>query len=160
MRVDDITFCRFVNNDLPQAKMIEIEKTLIEDGEINASIQASILNHSINKDYADDLLGIDEKNISPKDRTSLYDDSKETNNKSLILKSTTMNNKLSKEEILKVQDLVVKFNESYNADLSLKENLVKFYLSQRPGALPEDAYSITGGLESGIVSFNANLKRH
>ena len=159
MRVDDITFCRFVNNDLPQAKMIEIEKTLIEDGEINASIQASILNHSINKDYADDLLGIDEKNISPKDRTSLYDDSKETNNKSLILKSTTMNNKLSKEEILKVQDLVVKFNESYNADLSLKENLVKFYLSQRPGALPEDAYSITSGLESGIVSFNANLKK-
>ena len=159
MRVDDITFCRFVNNDLPQAKMIEIEKTLIEDGEINASIQASILNHSINKDYADDMLGIDEKNISTKDRTSLYDDSKETNNKSLILKSTTMNNKLSKEEILKVQDLVVKFNESYNADLSLKENLVKFYLSQRPGALPEDAYSITSGLESGIVSFNANLKK-
>ena len=159
MRVDDITFCRFVNNDLPQAKMIEIEKTLIEDGEINASIQASILNHSINKDYADDLLGIDEKNISTKDRTSLYDDSKEANNKSLILKSTTMNNKLSKEEILKVQDLVVKFNESYNAELSLKENLVKFYLSQRPGALPEDAYAITNGLESGIVSFNAKLKQ-
>lgn len=159
MRVDDITFCRFVNNDLPQAKMIEIEKTLIEDGEINASIQASVLNHSINKDYADDLLGIDEKNISTKDRTSLYDDSRETNNKSLILKSTTMNNKLSKEEILKVQDLVVKFNDSYNADLSLKENLVKFYLSQRPGAFPEDAYSITSGLESGIVSFNANLKK-
>ena len=159
MRVDDITFCRFVNNDLPQAKMIEIEKTLIEDGEINASIQASILNHSINNDYADDLLGIDEKNISTKDRTSLYDDSKEANNKSLILKSTTMNNKLSKEEILKVQDLVVKFNESYNAELSLKENLVKFYLSQRPGALPEDAYAITNGLESGIVSFNAKLKQ-
>ena len=159
MRVDDITFCRFVNNDLPQAKMIEIEKTLIEDGEINASIQASILNHSINKDYADDLLGIDEKNISTKDRTSLYDDSKEANNKSLILKSTTMNNKLSKEEILKVQDLEVRFNESYNAELSLKENLVKFYLSQRPGALPEDAYSITTGLESGIISFNANLKK-
>lgn len=159
MRVDDITFCRFVNNELPQAKMIEIEKTLIEDGEINASIQASILNYSINKDSADDLLGIDEKNISTKDRTSLYDDSKEANNKSLILKSTTMNNKLSKEEILKVQDLVVKFNESYNAELSLKENLVKFYLSQRPGALPEDAYAITNGLESGIVSFNANLKQ-
>lgn len=159
MRVDDITFNRFVNNDLPQAKMIEIEKTLIEDGEINASLQASILNYSINKDYADDLLGINEKNISTKDRTSLYDDSKEANNKSLILKSTTMNNKLSKEEILKVQDLVVRFNESYNAELSLKENLVKFYLSQRPGALPEDAYSITTGLESGIISFNANLKK-
>lgn len=159
MRVDDITFCRFVNNDLPQAKMIEIENKLIEDGEINASLQASILNHSINKDYADDLLGKDEENIFTKDRILLYDDSKEANNKSLILKHTTMNNKLSKEEILKVQDLVVKFNESYNAELSLEENLEKFYLSQRPGALPEDAHSITEGLKSGIVSFNANLKK-
>lgn len=61
MRVDDITFSRFVNNDLSQAKMIEIEKMLIEDGEINASVQASMLNLSINKDYADDLLGIDKK---------------------------------------------------------------------------------------------------
>jgi len=159
MRVDDITFCRFVNNDLPQAKTIEIEKKLIEDGEINASIQASILNYSINKDYAVDLLGIGEANISTKDRTSLHGDSKEANNKSLILKSTTMNSKLSKEEILKVQDFVVKFNESYNAELSLKENLVKFYLSQRHGALPEDAYTITAGLESGVISFNANLKK-
>lgn len=159
MRVDDITFCHFVNNDLPQAKMIEIEKTLIEDGEINASIQASILNYSINKDYADDLLGIDEKNISTKDRISLYNDSKEANNKSLILKSTTMNNKLSKEEILKVQDLVVKFNESYNAELSLEENLVQFYLTQRPGAFIDDARDITNGLKSGIISFNTNLKK-
>lgn len=70
-----------------------------------------------------------------------------------------MNNKLSKEETLKVQDLVVKFNESYDAKLSLKENLVRFYLAQRPGALPEDANSITTCLESGIISFNANLNK-
>ena len=59
MKVDDITFSRFVNNDLPQAKMVEIEKSLIEDGEINASIQASMLNYSLNEAYAKDLLGIE-----------------------------------------------------------------------------------------------------
>ena len=109
MKVDDMTFSRFVNNDLPQAKMAEVEKALIEDGEIDASIQASILNYSVNKDYADDLLGTDEKNIAAKDRTTLYDDSKEVNDESLILKSTTMDSKLSKEEILKVQEHVAKF---------------------------------------------------
>lgn len=159
MKVDDITFSRFVNNDLPQAKMVEIEKSLIEDGEINASIQASMLNYSLNEAYAKDLLGIDEKNISRKDRTTLDSDSKESNNESLILKSTTMNNKLSKEEILKVQELAEKFNESYNSELSLEENLVKFYLTERPGTFPEDAYTIVNGLKSGIVSFNANLKK-
>lgn len=159
MKVDDITFSRFVNNDLPQAKMVEIEKSLIEDGEINASIQASMLNYSLNEAYAKDLLGIDEKIISRKDRTTLDSDSKESNNESLILKSTTMNNKLSKEEILKVQELAAKFNESYNSELSLEENLVKFYLTERPGAFPEDAYAIVNGLKSGIVSFNANLKK-
>lgn len=159
MKVDDITFSRFVNNDLPQAKMVEIEKSLIEDGEINASIQASMLNYSLNEAYAKDLLGIDEKIISRKDRTTLDSDSKESNNESLILKSTTMNNKLSKEEILKVQELATKFNESYNSELSLEENLVKFYLTERPGAFPEDAYTIVNGLKSGIVSFNANLKK-
>lgn len=159
MKVDDITFSRFVNNDLPQAKMVEIEKSLIEDGEINASIQASMLNYSLNEAYAKDLLGIDKKIISRKDRTTLDSDSKESNNESLILKSTTMNNKLSKEEILKVQELAAKFNESYNSELSLEENLVKFYLTERPGAFPEDAYTIVNGLKSGIVSFNANLKK-
>lgn len=159
MKVDDITFSRFVNNDLPQAKMIETEKLLIEDGEIDASIQASMMNYSLNEDYADELLGIGEKNISTKDRITLHSDSKEINNENLILKSTSMDNKLSKEEVLKVQELVVKFNESYNAELSLEENLADFYLAQRPGTFPEDAYSIVAGLKSGIISFNANLKK-
>lgn len=159
MKVDDITFSCFVNNDLPQSKMIEIEKSLIEDGEINASIQASMLNYSLNEEYAKDLLGIDEKNFFIKDRTTLDHDSKESNNESFILKSTTMNNKLSKEEVLKVQELTKKINESYNTELSLEENLVKFYLAERPGAFPEDAYDIVNGMKSGIVSFNANLKK-
>lgn len=159
MKVDDITFSRFVDNDLPQAKMFDIEKLLIENGEIDASIQASVLNYSLNKEYADDLLGIDENNILIKDRKALYDVSEEANNEGLILKGTTMNDKLSKEEITKLQELVMKFNKDYNSELSLEENLVNFYLAQRPGAFPEDAYIITNGLKSGIVSFNANLKR-
>lgn len=159
MRVDDIMFSKFVSNDLPQAKMIEIEKMLIEDGEINASIHASILNHSINKEYADDLLGTDEKNINKEYIYSSTGDSKDLNNESLNLNIKAMNCKLTKEEILKVQNLVGKFNESFNSDLSFEENLVKFYMLQRPGVLTEDALNAVNGLKSGIISFNDKLKK-
>lgn len=164
MKVDDITFSLFVGNNLSQAKMMEVEKLLIQNNEVDSSIQASILNHSLNRDRAEEMLGVDSENkleeiLASKDRNMCHVDSREVNKEKIIINSTTMNNKLSKEEILKVQELVVKFNESYNAELSLEENLVKFYLTQRPGTFPEDAYTITNGLKSGIVSFNANLKK-
>lgn len=160
MKVDDITFGLFVNNGLSQAKMREVEKMLIEDNEADASLQACILNYSIHQELADELFGVEnEKNIYPEDRISLGTDSRIANNGSLILKSTTMNNKLSKEEILKIQELVVTFNESCNAELSFEENLAEFYLTQRPGTSPEDAHEVVKGLKSGIDSFNSNLKK-
>ena len=158
MRIDDFTFCLFVDNALSHEDMQKVEKQLIEVNEADATLHASMLSYTLNKDLADEMLGI-EKNVDQKARNVEEQDSRILNTESLTQKSTTMNNKLSKEEILKVQELVVKFNESYDGQLSLKENLVNFYLTQRPGAFPEDAYSITSGLESGIVSFNANLKK-
>lgn len=158
MRIDDFTFCLFVDNALSHEDMQKVEKQLIEVNEADATLHASMLSYTLNKDLADEMLGI-EKNVDQKARNVEEQDSRILNTESLTQKSTTMNNKLSKEEVLKVQNLVVKFNESYDAELSLKENLVKFYLSQRPGVFPEDAYSVVTGLESGIVSFNANLKK-
>lgn len=164
MEVDDITFNLFVNNNLPQAKMIEVEKLLMQSNEIDATIQASILNNSLNKDMAEEMIGVDNENkleeiLAPQDRSTCCVDSKEVNKEKLIINSTAMNNYLTKEEILKVQELTEKFNESYNAEIPLEENLVQFYLTQRPGIFPEDAYEVVKGLKSGIDSFNSNLQK-
>lgn len=164
MEVDDITFNLFVNNNLPQAKMIEVEKLLMQNNEIDATIQASILNHSLNKDMAEDMIGIDDENkleeiLASQDRKTYCIDSKEVDKEKLIINSTAMNNYLTKEEILKVQELTGKFNEAYDAEISLEENLVQFYLTQRPGVFPEDAYEVVKGLKSGIDSFNFNLQK-
>ena len=159
MMVDDISFNDFVNNNLPQAKMMEVENALMENGEADAAIHASRLNYSVNADYAEELLGIDEKISGLKDRSLSGNDSMMTNDQSLTLSKETMNNNLSKEEALKVKDLAAKFNESFNAELSLEENLVNFYLAQRPGEFPETAHEAVAALRSGIESFNERLKK-
>lgn len=158
MRIDDNTFCLFVDNALAHEDMEKVEAQLIEENEVDAVLHASMLSYKINEDLADEMLGI-EKNVDPKARNVEGLGSRILNTECLTQKSTTMNNKLSKEEILKVQELAEKLNESYNAELSLEENLVKFYLKERPGTFPEDAYTIVNGLKSGIVSFNTNLKK-
>lgn len=160
MEVDDITFSRFVDNTLPQSKMKEVENVLIENGEMNAAIQASMLNYALHQDLAAEWLGVEvEKNNQVEDRIASSTNSEEENEKSLILNGTTMNSKLSKEEILKIQNLVKNFNDSYDAQSTLEGNLVKFYLEQRPGAFEEDAYTVVKGLKSGIDSFNSNLQK-
>lgn len=160
MEVDDITFSRFVDNDLPQSEMKEVEKTLVENGEIDATLQASILNYDLHPDLAAAYLGVEteEKSLA-EDRIASGTDSEEVNNGSLILNGTTMNSKLSKEEILKIQNLVKAFNDSCDAQNTLEGNLVKFYLEQRPGAFAEDATAVVNGLKSGIDSFNSNLQK-
>lgn len=164
MKVDDITFSLFVGNNLSQAKMMEVEKLLIQNNEVDSSIQASILNHSLNRDKAEEMLGVDSENkleeiLASKDRNMCHVDSREVNKEKLIINSTTMNNNLTKEEILKVKEFTEKFNESYNAEISLEENLAQFYLMQRPGAFPEDAYEVVKELKSGINFFNSNLQK-
>lgn len=160
VKVDDITFSLFVGNGLPQARMKEVEKLLIESGEADAVIQSSMLEYSIQKERAVEMLGVDDTDFFIKDARKLSDtDSVEAKSRSLMLKTTSMNNKLSKEELLKVQDLVVKFNDSCVANLSLEENLVQFYLAQRPGTFQEDVFLIVQGLETGIRNFNEKLKK-
>ena len=121
MEVDDITFSRFVDNTLPQSKMKEVENVLIENGEVNAAIQASMLNYELHQDLAVDWLGVEvEKNSQVEDRTGSGTNSEEENEKSLILNGTTMNSKLSKEEILKIQNLVKNF-KYLSLPLSLRD---------------------------------------
>ena len=140
MKIDDTTFRNFTRNNLTQAQMDEVKQQLLENKEINASLQASILDYSMNTDLAKIMLGTDknEKISVSEARLEPEIDSKEENNESFNLNGMNMNNRLNKEEILKVQELATKFNESYNSELSLEENLVKFYLTERPGAFPEN----------------------
>lgn len=160
MEVDDIIFSRFVDNGLPQSEMKNVEKILVENGEINATLQASILNYELHQDLAAANLGVEtEEKSQTKDRIALGIGSDEVNNGSLIFNATTMNGKLSKEEILKIQNLVKGFNDSYDVQNTLDGSLMKFYLEQRPGAFPEDAVAAVKGLKSGIDTFNSNLQK-
>ena len=70
-----------------------------------------------------------------------------------------MTTNLTKEEALKVQNLVNNFNETYDANITIDENLVQFYLANRPGTFPEDAYDVVKKLHLGIDQFNAELQK-
>lgn len=160
MEVDDITFSRFVDNALPSSEMKEVEKKLVENGEMNATILASVMNYELHPDLAAAYLGVEtKKNSSSEARTDPGIDSEEVNNGSLILNATTMNSKLSKEEILRIQELMKNFNDVCDAQNTLEGNLIKFYLERRPGSFPEDAAAVVNGLKSGIEAFNSNLQK-
>lgn len=161
MKIDDTTFRNFTRNNLTQAQMDEVKQQLLENKEINASLQASILDYSMNTDLAKIMLGTDknEKISVSEARLEPEIDSKEENNESFNLNGMNMNNRLNKEEILKVQELAKSLNESFNPAISLKENLVECYLNQVPGTFPEDAADVVKGLMEGMETFNANLQK-
>ena len=61
--IDDITYNLFVDNSLPLAKMVEVEKSLIDDNEADSVIHSCIANYKINREIADELLGEDNLSI-------------------------------------------------------------------------------------------------
>lgn len=166
-RIDDIIFNKFVCNTLSQSDMVEVEKQLIESKEIPASLHASILNYEMNTEEASEMLGVNEeqsdfinqeKNMVDEDRKEESDDSIEVQDEIITFKnSTNMNINLTKEEALKVQELSTVYNEFENSELNIDENLVNFYLAQRPGAFAEDAHEVIAGIRKGVETFNANL---
>ena len=84
MKIDDTTFRNFTRNNLTQAQMDEVKQQLLENKEINASLQASILDYSMNTDLAKIMLGTDknEKISVSEARLEPEIDSKEENNES------------------------------------------------------------------------------
>lgn len=166
MKVDDLLFSKYVANALPQAKMVEVEQQLMRDGEAEAAVVASIVNFEQNADQAEVLLGVDEyeeqknENIFlEKDRKAVKTSSEMVYNESETQNNLGMNINFSKDEALKVQELVAQFNEKYNQELTLDENLAQFYLDQRPGTFPEDAHEVVKGLHAGINEFNSKLQK-
>lgn len=159
MNIDDVTYSLFVVNALPQSKMREVERQLISDKEIDSTLQACITNYSANKDYASKIIGIDEEIIVQNDRTESTRNSIEVNDETLNSKITTMSSKISIEDLKGVETLIQKFQESNNAEQTIDENLAQFYLNQRPGTFPEDAYDIVKALRNGVETFNSNLQK-
>lgn len=70
-----------------------------------------------------------------------------------------MNINFTKDEVLKVQELVAAFNETEDKEQTLDENLTSFYLRQCKGSFPEDAREAVKGLHAGIMLFNTNLTK-
>lgn len=66
--VDDLIFSDFVANNLSHDEMVEVERTLIDSGEADASIYASMAYYSLNGELADELLGEDENLYTNIDR--------------------------------------------------------------------------------------------
>lgn len=164
MKIDDLLFSKFVGSALTHKQMEDVEKRLIAEGDFSAAIEASVIDYEIRQNEANSILGTEEndsfiENISEnvvRNRDSY--DSEETKTISLTTKnSIIMNIDFTKDEVLKIQKLSAEFNNGENKDLTLNENLVAFYLEQRPGTAKEDAEKILEGLTKGIRTFHEEL---
>lgn len=159
MAIDDITFSRFVNNDLSYSEMLMAEESLMACGEVDAVIQASILNYAVNAVMADDMLGIDSENEEfsvLKDRNNDGADSKEQKSN---LSTTSMKTNFSKEELQTIQQISDSITVSINPEIPFKENLMNIYIEQRPGSFPEEAQDIVSRIRGSIEKFIANLQQ-
>lgn len=74
-KVDDLIFGDFVANNLSHEDMIKVEKALIDTGEADSSLFASMAFYSINRDLAEELLGEEENICLRNDRTDIGSDS-------------------------------------------------------------------------------------
>lgn len=160
MKIDDLIFSKFVGNALTHKQMEDVEQQLIADGEFSAAIGASIIDYEVRQDEANTILGFD--NIENKDNIVVRNpdsiDSIESNNTSLTTNnSIIMNINFTKDEILKIQELSTEFSNTEDKNLTLNENLVSFYLNQRPGTTKEEAEKIVEHLATGIRTFHEQL---
>jgi len=156
--IDDSVFAQFVNNLLSQKEMAEVENQLIEDGEIAATLYASVSNYETNMEETHKILGTDDNISGEKDRISEHVDSLSAKEETTLIKnSSIMDLKISKEEVQEIQEILTSLKESEKENLSLNDNLCEFYLSQCIGSYPEEAKKIVANVALGIEKFNENL---
>lgn len=157
-------FSKFVGNALTHKQMEDVEKQLIAEGEFSAAIEASVIDYEVRQNEVNSILGAEEKDLFVENKSEnvvrnqdLYD-SEETKTTSLTTKnSIIMNINFTKDEVLKIQKLSAEFNNAQNKDLTLNENLVAFYLEQRPGTAKEDAEKVLESLMKGVRTFHEEL---
>ena len=163
--IDDLTFCRFVNNLLDKKQMADVAKSLRQSGEAGAALQACVANYSANTAMADEMLGddtyvaADEKNILREDRNGLSLHSEEANNVNRTVMKANIY--LTKDEQLCVQRIVESLNKAcaVDSEANMEDRIVQFYMQQCQGTFPEDAYKLVNDMRHGIDMFNANLQK-
>lgn len=165
MEIDDIRFFRFANNLLSKDDMTSVAKSLRESGEIDDALQACVASYEANRKIADDMIGVDtemeeqEKIFGAEDRISADDDSILSNNIKKTIMTANIN--LTVDEQKSIQSIIDSFNTSSDNTeaTTLEDRLVKFYVEQRPGTFPEDAFQIIKDMRHGIETFNVNLQK-
>ena len=79
--VDDIIFSDFVSNNLSHDEMIEVEKVLINEGDADSTLMASMAFYYTNQDLATELIGDEINDETHNDRNSDNDNSKVSKSK-------------------------------------------------------------------------------
>lgn len=157
--ISDEEYVSFVNNYLPASKMLEVENELINEGEADATILSAITNYEVNKKEADETWGFDdddlieqnnlEKNVGNDTYDTLIDRNQKNNRK--------MKLNITQEEVLKVQELLKKFFDNEDKNISTEQNLINFVMDTRPGTTPEEALSYVQATNKGVNSFTETL---
>ena len=153
--ISEDTFSKFVRNELTKEKMNLAEKELISTGTANAVFSTLLSNYMESQDV-DDILGVDEeveqylseqKKIFSEICKKLEKDNSIMSNN---LKFKNMENiNLTKEELQKVTERYNSLKDSYDNNVSLKDNMLNAYLAARPDADKEKAEELVGKLLDG-----------
>ena len=158
MKYTDNIFCSFVTNSLSSKEMQEAEALVIENGDADASIFASMSYYDLN---SDSIPNSDEDDdfyshiYSKYDRKSLSDVSLLVNRQKNNIMETL---RFKKSEIDFVKKLGVQFTETEDKEKSLQENLVDFYMNSFPGQVgSKTATKVIEDITLGITTFNEQL---
>lgn len=68
-----------------------------------------------------------------------------------------MDIQITKNDALKVAELISAYNDFTDSNSPLEQSLVNFYLQQFPGTFPEDALHIVNDIKEGVKAFNDTL---
>ena len=153
--VDPIEFSKFIRNDLPKEKMIEVEKALLKNGSANATFLALIDEYESRKDV-DDIIGTDdescdiwadsEKKFDEACKKTKDGDSYEINDK---IQNNMNNLKISQDDMANVVSRYQSVNASYDSSKTLSENLQFAYKAAHPTASNEEIANVVEKLLKG-----------
>ncbi len=153
--VDPLEFSKFIRNDLPKEKMIEVEKALLKNGTANATFLALIDDYESRSDV-EDIIGKDDENCDIwADSEKKFDEvckkmnaggSFEINDK---IQRNMNNLKISQEDMAKVAGRYQSVNSSYDSSKNLSENLKAAYKAACPTTSDEGATLIVEKLLKG-----------
>lgn len=153
--VDPLDFSKFIRNDLPKDKMVEVEKDLLKNGSANATFLALIDEYESRNDV-EDMIGADEEECdiwaeSEKKFDETCEKIKNSDSYEINIQiHRNMNNlKISQEDLAKVAGRYQSVNSSYDTSKTLSENLQSAYKAARPTASDEEAASVVEKLIKG-----------